>query len=98
MLIVLGVELRTPEGDLTILGTADLPIRPRDVKDGISFAKERDVIVIVPCSYREHGLGGSARNYEVDAIETMAREMGLLGVAGSDAHNPDELWSVCTEI
>lgn len=96
MLIILGVELRTPEGDLTILGTADLPIRPRDVKDVISFAKERNGIV--PCSYREHGLGGSARNYEVDAIETMAREMGLLGVAGSDAHNPDELWSVCTEI
>lgn len=58
-------------------------------------------------------MGSSARNYEVDAIETlngatpshvnrfaetMAREMDLPGVAGSDAYNPDELWTVCTEI
>jgi hypothetical protein len=30
--------------------------------------------------------------------EELAREMGLPGVAGSDAHNIEELWSVYTEI
>jgi histidinol phosphatase-like PHP family hydrolase len=54
-----------------------------------------------------------AKAYHIDAIETLnaitspeankaaenlAKEMGLPGVAGSDAHEPDELWSVYTEI
>jgi len=30
--------------------------------------------------------------------EELAREMGLPGVAGSDAHNIEDLWSVYTEI
>jgi predicted metal-dependent phosphoesterase TrpH len=113
ILIVPGAEIRTSEGDLIILGTADLPPRPWNTKDVISFAKVRSSIVIVPHPYREYGLGSSAKNYAIDAIETLngttpthvnrfaetlAKEMGLPGVAGSDAHNPDELWTVCTEI
>lgn len=47
ILIVPGVEIRTPEGDLIILGTADLPPRPWSVKYVISFAKTRSSIVIV---------------------------------------------------
>jgi histidinol phosphatase-like PHP family hydrolase len=30
--------------------------------------------------------------------ENLAKEMGLPGVAGSDAHNVDELWTAYTEV
>jgi predicted metal-dependent phosphoesterase TrpH len=58
-------------------------------------------------------LGTATRLYAVDAIETLngnaspqvnrlaqdlAKELGLPGVAGSDAHNVDELWAVYNEI
>jgi predicted metal-dependent phosphoesterase TrpH len=70
-------------------------------------------IVVVAHPYREFGLGDLAKDYKVDAIEVLnggsapqfnvlaeglAKEMGLPGVAGSDAHRVDELWSVYTEI
>jgi predicted metal-dependent phosphoesterase TrpH len=63
--------------------------------------------------YREYGLGSLAKNYDVDAIEVLnggtpphlnrlaenlAKEMKCPGVAGTDAHNTDELWTVYTEI
>jgi len=58
-------------------------------------------------------LGREARHYAVDAIETLngnaspqvnrlaqdlAKELDLPGIAGSDAHNVDELWVVYNEI
>jgi predicted metal-dependent phosphoesterase TrpH len=113
ILILPGVEIATPEGDLIVLGTAELPPKPWDVKEVISFAKSNDYVTIVAHPYREYGLGSSAKNYAVDAIETLngstpwqanklaenlAKEMGLPGVAGTDAHNIDELWRVYTEI
>jgi hypothetical protein len=70
-------------------------------------------IVVVAHPYREFGLGDLAKDYKVDAIEVLnggnaqqfnvlaeelAKEMGLPGVAGSDAHRAEELWSVYTEI
>lgn len=108
-----GIEIGTPLGDLIVLGTDEAPPKPWDVNDVISFAKEKDEVVIVPHPYREYGLGSSAKLYAVDAIETLngstslrmnklaenlAKEMGLPGVAGSDAHNVDELWTVRNEI
>lgn len=113
VLIIPGVEITTPEGDLIVLGIAELPPKPWNVKDVIDFSKERDGVVIVAHPYREYGLGSLAKNYLVDAIEVLngttqsnlnklaenlAREMGLPGVAGSDAHNIEDLWSVYTEI
>jgi predicted metal-dependent phosphoesterase TrpH len=58
-------------------------------------------------------MGDLARNYKVDAIEVLngvstphankwaqdlAKSMGLPGVAGSDAHQPSDLFNVYTEV
>jgi predicted metal-dependent phosphoesterase TrpH len=113
MLVIPGIEIGTPLGDLIVLGTDEAPHILRDVNDVISFAKQRDSLVIVPHPYREYGLGSSAKLYAVDAVETLngstslhmnklaenlAKEMGLPGVAGSDAHEIDQLWTVRNEI
>lgn len=113
ILIIPGVEITTPEGDLLVLGVAELPPRPWNVRDVIDFARRNGGAVIVAHPYREYGLGSLARNYDVDAVEVLnwsipshlnrlaenlAREMRCPGVAGTDAHNVDELWTVCTEI
>lgn len=113
ILVIPGVEISTAEGDLIVLGIAELPPRPWNVKDVIDFAKKKGGIVIVAHPYREYGLGSSAKNYNVDAVEVLngsvpshlnrlaeglAKEMCLPGVAGSDAHNVDGLWTVYTEI
>jgi hypothetical protein len=113
ILVIPGIEIGTPMGDLIVLGTDEAPHVLRDINDVISFAKEKDAVVIVPHPYREYGLGNSAKLYAVDAIETLngstslrmnklaenlAKEMGLPGVAGSDAHNIDQLWTVRNEV
>jgi hypothetical protein len=113
VLVIPGIEVGTLLGDLVILGVDEMPPRPWDVKEVISFAKDKDCVVIVPHPYREYGLGSLAKYYAVDAIETLnggapsninklaenlAKEMRLPGVAGSDAHDVDELWTVCNEI
>jgi predicted metal-dependent phosphoesterase TrpH len=113
VLIIPGVEITTPEGDIIVLGTTELPPKPWNVKDVIDFSKERQGVVVVAHPYREHGLGNLARNYPVDAVEVLnggtqpnlnmlaenlAKEMGLPGVAGSDAHKIEDLWSAYTEI
>jgi len=113
ILIIPGVEISAVGGDLLLLGIAELPPRPWTVKNVVGFARGRDALVIAAHPYRAYGLGDSAKDYDLDAIEVLngasasqvnklaenlAREMGLPGVAGSDAHNVDELWTVCTEI
>jgi len=113
VVIIPGVEVSTVEGDLIILGVAELPPEPRTVESVIEFARERGGLVIAAHPYREYGLGDFARKYDLDAIEvlnggaapyanrlaeTLATEMGLPGVGGSDAHRVDELWTVYTEI
>lgn len=113
VLVIPGVEITTPEGDLLVLGITALPPKPWNVKDVIDFSRKRDSVVVVAHSYRKYGLGSPAKNYTVDAVEVLngdtssnlnrlgeklAREMGLAGVAGSDAHNVEDLWSVYTEI
>jgi len=114
ILIIPGVEITTAErGDLIVLGIAELPPKPWTVEDVIDFARQRKSLIIVAHPYRAYGLGDSAKNYCVDAVEVLngvspphvnkmaenlARAMGLPGVAGSDAHNVDELWTAYTEI
>jgi predicted metal-dependent phosphoesterase TrpH len=113
ILIIPGVEITSVKGDLIVLGVAELPPQPWTVENVVDFAKERQSLVIVAHPYRAYGLGDLAKNYDVDAIEVLngalpaqlnrmaenlAKEMGLPGVAGSDAHNVNELWSVYTEV
>jgi len=113
ILIIPGVEVTTAEGDLILLGVAELPPKPWTARNVIDFAREREALVIIAHPYRARGLGDAAKNYDVDAIEVLngisashvnklaenlAKTMNLPGVAGSDAHQVDELWTVYTEV
>jgi hypothetical protein len=113
ILIIPGIEVSTINGDLIVLGVAELPPRPWTVQSVIDFARERGGVSIAAHPYREYGLGDLTKNYDVDAIEilngasashinklaeNLAKEMGLPGVAGSDSHHADELWTVYTEV
>ena len=113
ILIIPGMEISTPQGDLVLLGAEEMPPQPWTVENVMDFARERDLVSIVAHPYREYGMGDLARNYKVDAIEVLnggslpsankaaqelARLMGLPGVGGSDAHQPAELCTVHTDI
>lgn len=113
ILIIPGVEVATTEGDLILLGVEELPPQPWTVRGVIDFARQNGGLVVVAHPYRAYGLGDSAKNYPVDAIEVLngassltvnkmaenlAKAMGLPGVAGSDAHSVEELWTVYTEV
>ena len=113
LLIISGVEMSTPQGDIVLLGTEELPPQPWTVESVLDFARDRNCISVVAHPYREYGLGDLARNYKFDAIEVLngcaspsanksaqnlARLMELPGVAGSDAHQPSELLTIYTEI
>ena len=113
ILIIPGVEISTPQGDILVLGTEEMPPQPWTVEGVVDFARDRDCVSVVPHPYREYGLGDLARNYKFDAIEVLngysspsdnklaqnlAKLMGLPGVAGSDSHQPSELCTIYTEI
>jgi predicted metal-dependent phosphoesterase TrpH len=113
ILIIPGVEISTPQGDIVVLGTEEMPPQPWTVEGVVDFARDRDCVSVVAHPYREYGMGDLARNYKVDAIEVLngcsspsanklaqnlAKLMGLPGVAGSDAHQPSELCTVYTEV
>jgi len=113
ILIIPGVEISAINGDLIVLGVTELPPEPWSVENVIDFAKKRNALTIAAHPYRTRGLGDLTRNCDVDAIEvlngaapsqvnklaeSLAKEMELPGVAGSDAHKADELWTVYTEV
>jgi predicted metal-dependent phosphoesterase TrpH len=113
ILIIPGVEISTTAGDMLVLGTEELPPKPWEPQDVADYAKSIDAVTIVAHPYRLYGMGDVARSLKVDAIEVlnggsstdanrqakeMAKEVGLPGTAGSDAHQISELFSVCTQI
>ena len=113
ILIIPGTEISTPNGDIIVLGAKEMPPAPWTVENVLDFTRERDYLSIVAHPYREYGMGDLARNYKVDAIEVLnggssqsanesarelAKQMGLPGTAGSDAHQPAEIGTVYTEI
>jgi predicted metal-dependent phosphoesterase TrpH len=113
ILIIPGVEISTPCGDMLVLGTEELPPKPWTPEAVVDYAKSIDGVSIVAHPYREYGMGDLARNYKVDAIEVLnggstasmniearelAKSMGLPGTAGSDAHQLPELFGVCSKI
>jgi predicted metal-dependent phosphoesterase TrpH len=113
ILIIPGVEISTPKGDIIVLGTEELPPEPWTVEGVVDFARDHSCVSVAAHPYREYGLGDLARDSRVDAIEVLnggssltanklaqnlARTMHLPGIAGSDAHAPQELCSVYTEI
>ncbi len=113
ILIIPGVEISTAEGDLLVLGTEETPPKPWTAEGVVDFARDNACVSVVAHPYREYGMGDLARNYKVNAIEILngvsspssnklaqelAKSMGLPGVAGSDAHQPSELFTVYTEV
>lgn len=113
VLIIPGVEISTPQGDIMVLGTDEMPSKPWTVEGVVDFARDRGCVSVVAHPYREYGLGDLAMNYNFDAVEVLngvsslsdnklaqdlAKSMSLPGVAGSDAHQPSELYSVYTEV
>jgi predicted metal-dependent phosphoesterase TrpH len=113
IMIIPGVEISTPQGDIILLGAEELPPKPLTVDNVVGFAKDQGALSIAAHPYREYGLGDLARDVKVDAIEVLngaspqsanklaqelAKAMGIPGVAGSDAHAPEDLYSVFTQI
>jgi predicted metal-dependent phosphoesterase TrpH len=113
ILIIPGVEISAIEGDLIILGITELPPKPWTAENVINFAREKQALTIAAHPYRAPGMGDLTKNYDIDAIEVLngvspshankmaenlAKEMSLPGVAGSDAHQANELWTVYSEI
>lgn len=113
ILIIPGIEMSTSAGDIVILGAEEMPPQPWTVENLVDFSHENDYVSVVAHPYREYGMGDLAKNYKVDAIEILnggssqsanetarelAQQLGLPGTAGSDAHQPSELFAVYTEI
>lgn len=113
ILIIPGIEVSAIGGDIIVLGVTELPPRPWTVDTVIDFTKERDGLAVVAHPYRAPGLGDFAENYSFDAVEVLngisesqankmaenlAKTMGLPGVAGSDAHRTEEMWTVYNEV
>lgn len=113
ILIIPGIEVSAIGGDIIILGIAEPPPKPWTPENIINHAKEQNGIAIAAHPYRTYGLGDLAKNYDFDAIEVLngistpqankmaqklAKVMTLPGVAGSDAHRVDEMWTVYTEV
>jgi len=113
VLIVPGVEISTPVGDMLVLGTYELPPKPWTPEAVADFARSIDGVSIVAHPFRTYGVGERAKNYKIDAIEVLnggstkeanaqakefAKTLGLPGTAGTDAHQVSELFSVYTQV
>jgi len=113
LLILPGVEISVPQGDILVLGTEELPPKPWTVQSVLDFARSNGYVSVAAHPFREWGLGELARSSGVDAIEVLnggssaeankrarnlATELHLPGVGGSDSHKPDELFSMYTEV
>jgi len=113
LIILPGIEISTNEGDIIILGVEEKPTYPATLNSTIDFAKENGGVIVIPHPYRSFGMGDLAMNIEAHAIEVLnptatpkenmmaeklARTKNLPGVAGTDAHKAEEMWTVFTEV
>lgn len=113
ILIIPGTEISTPQGDMIVLGTYELPPKPWTPEVVAEYAKSIGGISIIAHPFRTYGMGEGARRVKVDAIEVLnggsskqanaqarelAKELSLPGTAGSDAHMVSELFSVYNKI
>lgn len=113
LVIIPGVEVSTDQGDLILLGIEEKPAYKSPLASVVDFATERAALIIIPHPYRVHGIGEAAEKARADAIEIMnpwatprenklaeelAKARNLPGVAGSDAHRPEQMWTAYTEV
>ncbi len=113
LIILPGIEIGTERGDMIVLGVEEEPEYTMTLESVIDFAETTGGVVMIPHPYRSMGIGDSATSIDAHAIEVLnptatrkenmlARELAktrnLPGVAGTDAHNPSELWTVFTEV
>jgi predicted metal-dependent phosphoesterase TrpH len=113
LLIIPGVEVSTTQGDIVLLGTEEKPACMSELDSVADYAKERAALIVIPHPYRVHGIGDAAEETLADAVEVinalatpqenklaekLAKARNLPGVAGSDAHRPDQMWAAYTEI
>jgi len=113
IIIIPGIEVSTRWGHINILGIEEKPGDWLTIEGIADFARERGGVIIIPHPYRGLGMGESMRNIPADAIEIfnphatyeqnkmaekLARARNLPGVAGSDAHDPQEMWAAYTEV
>jgi hypothetical protein len=113
VLIIPGIEVSTQWGHINILGVEEKPEEWLTIEGIVDFAKERGGVIILPHPYRGSYAGERIRDIPADAIEVfnphvtyeqnkmaekLARAKNLPGVAGSDAHDPQEMWAAYTEV
>jgi predicted metal-dependent phosphoesterase TrpH len=113
LVVLPGIEVGTEKGDIILLGIEEKPKLPATLDSVIDFAKTTDGAIVIPHPYRSLGIGDLAMNVEAHAVEVLnptatseenimaqnlARARKLPGVAGTDAHSPEELWTAFTEI
>lgn len=113
VVVLPGIEVSTEKGDIIILGVEEKPKIPTTLNSVLDFAKTMDGVIVIPHPYRSLGIGDLAMNIEAHAVEVLnptatseentmaqnlARTRKLPGVAGTDAHHPEELWTTFTEI
>ena len=113
ILIIPGAEITTPQGEIIILGTTELPPKPWTPQTIIDYAKQNNAITIAPHPYRGLGLADLTQTLDITAIETLnaitepelnrkaeetAKTRGLPQTAGTDSHHPTEPWNVYTQI
>ncbi len=113
VLIIPGIEVSTQWGHINILGVEEKPRDWLTIERVIDFARERGGVIVIPHPYRGSSMGERMRDIPADAIEVfnphstyeqnkmaekMAKAKNLPGVAGSDAHDPREMWAAYTEV
>ena len=113
LVIIPGVEVSTKQGDIILLGTEEKPAYMSQLESVTDYAKERAALIVIPHPYRVQGIGDAAEETLADAVEVinpsatsqenklaekLAKARNLPGVAGSDAHRPDQMWAAYTEI
>lgn len=113
ILIIPGIEVSTQWGHVNILGVEEKPGIVLTIEKVVDFARERGGVIVIPHPYRGSDISERVKNIQADAIEVfnphathqqnkmaekLARAKNLPRVAGSDAHDPDEMWAAYTEV
>lgn len=113
-LIIPGIEISFTQGHIIILNTLEEPKRSLlTIEDISDHAKDQNGSIIIPHPYRFSGLRDKAENFPADAIEILnptasgrenqmakllAQSRKLPSVAGSDAHDFENIGKVFNDV